>query len=269
MKNGKFFCLCLDENYLNPVSKLNYIPVGLGNRNFSKAWIRDNSGINISNKNAYYGEYSFHYWLWKNELKNLPDNKWIGFCTYRRFWQKNNILLKNGSNMKETILNEIPNEWDNYEVVLGEKINIGNIKWVKILKYGKLAILHNPKAIFKKKRSLKFQFDMFHGCGVINKAISLLNNEDKKEFYEFIIKENSFNPANMFICRSKKILNDYYKTIFEWLERCEDLFGFNLKGYGKIRIYAFLAERFMSYWFNKNAKVKEWPILFYDLKDEE
>ena len=70
----------------------------------------------------------------------------------------------------------------------------------------------------------------------------------------------------MFICRSKKILDKYYNTIFEWLERCENLFGFDLKGYGKIRIYAFLAERFMSYWFNKNTKVKEWPILFYDLK---
>ena len=100
-----------------------------------------------------------------------------------------------------------------------------------------------------------------------DKAINLLNNEDKNEFSKFIIKETSFNPANMFICRSKKILDKYYNTIFEWLERCENLFGFDLKGYGEIRIYAFLAERFMSYWFNKNTKVKEWPILFYDLKN--
>ena len=69
-------------------------------------------------------------------------------------------------------------------------MNIGNIKWVKIIKYGKLAILQNPKAIFKKKRNLKFQFDMFHGCGVIDKAINLLNNEDKNEFSKFIIKES-------------------------------------------------------------------------------
>ena len=69
----------------------------------------------------------------------------------------------------------------------------------------------------------------------------------------------------MFICKSKNIMKDYYKTLFEWLEKCEKIFGFDLKGYGKIRIYAFLAERFMPYWFKKNAKVKEWPILFQDL----
>ena len=91
MKNGQFFCLCLNDDYLDNVKKLNYVPVGLGNNSFSKEWLRDNNGINISRKNSYYGEYSFHYWLWKNKLESLPDDNWIGFCTYRRFWQKKNI----------------------------------------------------------------------------------------------------------------------------------------------------------------------------------
>ena len=47
------------------------------------------------------------------------------------------------------------------------------------------------------------------------------------------------------------------------LKNCEKLFGFkDLKGYGLTRIYGFLAERFMSYWFKKNAKIKEIPIIF-------
>ena len=59
----------------------------------------------------------------------------------------------------------------------------------------------------------------------------------------------SFNPHNMFICRTK-ILKNYYETIFPWLERCEKIFGFNnLKGYGLQRIYGFF-ERFIL-WFNK------------------
>ena len=40
----------------------------------------------------------------------------------------------------------------------------------------------------------------------------------------------------------------------------------NLKGYGKIRIYGFLAERFMSYWFKKNTKSITIPITFYDIR---
>ena len=36
----------------------------------------------------------------------------------------------------------------------------------------------------------------------------------------------------------------------------------------KIRVYAFLAERFLPYWFNKYVKTLEWPIIFNDLKSE-
>ena len=36
----------------------------------------------------------------------------------------------------------------------------------------------------------------------------------------------------------------------------------------KTRVYAFLAERFLPYWFNKNVKTLEWPIIFNDLKTD-
>ena len=56
--------------------------------------------------------------------------------------------------------------------------------------------------------------------------------------------------------------------MFPWLHRCEKIFGFtDLNDYGMKRIYGFLAERYLSYWFKKNTKVKELPILFKDLSD--
>jgi hypothetical protein len=79
---------------------------------------------------------------------------------------------------------------------------------------------------------------------------------------------SSFNQANLFICKSKNLVNEYYNTIFEWLEKCEKIFGFNLTGYGKIRIYGFLAERFLPFWFNKYANCLDWPIVFNDLTNE-
>ena len=72
------------------VKKLGYEPVGVGNDNFSKDWLRDNTLQNISSKNKYYGEYSFHYWFWKNMLPKMADNAWIGFCGYRHHWSNNN-----------------------------------------------------------------------------------------------------------------------------------------------------------------------------------
>ena len=68
----------------------------------------------------------------------------------------------------------------------------------------------------------------------------------------------------MFFCKSNKLLENYFSSIFSWLEACENFFGFDLKGYAKIRIYAFLAERYLSYWFNKYSEPLSWPIFFFD-----
>ena len=74
------------------MDKINYQPVGLGSDNFPKNWVTDNTGDNISKKNSYYDMYSFHYWLWKNKLSTLDNNKWICFSNYRRFWKNINKL---------------------------------------------------------------------------------------------------------------------------------------------------------------------------------
>jgi hypothetical protein len=269
MNNLKMYCLCLENELLNKVEKLNYLPVGLGKNKFEDRWIRDNTGNNISDKNKYYGEYSFHYWLWKNIFKEIDENDWIGFCTYRRFWLNENNETNSELKFEDKILKEIPKIWKDYDVILAEKIIINNIKFMKMIKHGKLTLIKNPKFIFKKERNIKFQFDLFHGVGILDKAIEVLNMNDREDFRQFVYENNSFNQANLFICKSKKILNKYYENIFEWLENCEKVFGFNLEGYGKVRIYAFLAERFLPFWFNKYANCLEWPILFNDLRNEE
>ena len=86
MNNAQIYCLCLHNELLNKVKALNYIPVGLGSNKFSEEWTTDKTGVNISEKNPYYGEYSFHYWIWKNKIDYIADDIWIGFCAYRRFW---------------------------------------------------------------------------------------------------------------------------------------------------------------------------------------
>jgi len=263
MKKLKMFCLCLNNQHLKQIKKLNYIPVGLGNENLSSKFLRDNTKKNISSKNKNYGEYTFHYWFWKNMLKKVKKNTWIGFCTYRRFWQgENNINVKN--KLENIALKSIPASWDKYETIIGNNIDLSNIKWMKVLKYGKIALLRNPLAILKPYRSIRFQFDMFHGNGVLDEAIKLLNNNDRSDFMNFTKNNTEYSQGNMFICKNKKIIESYYQTIFEWLEKCEKIFGFKLNGYGKTRLYAFLAERFLPYWFRKNSKFLEWPIFFYN-----
>ena len=92
----------------------------------------------------------------------------------------------------------------------------------------------------------------------LDKKISANNIED------FKLDKKIFGHLIEF-SKSKKIINNYYNSLFPWLERCEKIFSFNLKGYSNIRIYAFLAERYQSYWFEKYTKPLLWPVIFYDI----
>ncbi len=270
MKSSTIFCLTLNPDHEKLIKKLSYIPVGLGDKRFSKECFDDKKNLNIANKNPYYGEYTFHYWVWKNFLDKI-DTKWIGFCQYRKFFLKKNILNKNidfdifsSSLLKDHDIND----YENFECILGNKFSVENYKLSKIFKNHLSSFILNPTLFFnKKKRNLKFHFDLFHGKGNLEFAINLLDEKDKNNFRDFMNTKTAFNPHNMFICK-KEILKSYYEVVFPWLEKCENYFGFNdLQGYGLQRIYGFLAERFLSYWFTKYYKFKELPIIFKDISD--
>ena len=268
MNNFSMFCLSMEPKHLEIIKKLDYLPVGLGNKNFSSEWFSDNTKKNISDKNKYYGEYTFHYWLWNNYLDKLK-NEWIGFCQYRKFWSMHNNRTQPTSlaELESLVLNNIPESFNKYDVILGEESFTNKFKLMKFLKRGPKTIIKNPLTLIsKKRRNIKFHFDIWHGSKYMEKAIKLLEKGDRNDFNDFVNLKVSFNPHNMFICNSKNILEDYYNIVFPWLERCEKSFGFEaLSGYGQTRIYGFLAERFMSYWFQKNTKFTTMPIVYYDI----
>ena len=263
--------MCLNSHHLENLKKLNYIPVGLGKNEFSNEWLRDNTGENISEKNSYYGEYTFYYWLWKNLLGKTSSGTWIGFSGYRYHWSQDNKIhsdelnkIITNENFSKFILKEIPNEWNNYDVILGEKMYVNNWKLSKIVKHAKGKFFCNPTFFLKKNQNIKLHFDVFHGDGYLDKAISLMDKEERKGFEDFVLNECSFNRENLFFCRSPMIMDNYFKSVFKWLGKCEEVFGFNSDAYSQKRIYAFLAERYLSFWFQKNTKYLVWPIFFYD-----
>ena len=270
MKNATVFCLTLDPEHEDIIKKLSFTPVGLGNKKFSKNCFTDKSGKNISIKNPFYGEYTFHYWLWKNYLKKI-NSEWVGFCQYRKFFTTEKITEKNISfeNFKKIIINKIEEEDVNkYNCILGNKFSVENYKISKIFKHYFTNFLTNPSLFFiKKKRTLKLHFDLYHGKGNLDLAIDLLDENNKNDFKSYMSNNTEFHPHNMFICRTE-ILKGYYDVVFPWLKRCESIFDFNnFNDYGQKRIYGFLAERFLSFWFLKNFKVKELPIIGKDLSD--
>ena len=107
---------------------------------------------------------------------------------------------------------------------------------------------------------------MHHGHNVLDKAIRKLNNKDRNQFRKFVNENTSFNPHIMFISK-KKIINDWFNDLFNWLFKCEKIFGLSkLKGYDQERLYAYLAERYLSFWFRKYTNYLEWHWTFYEKK---
>ena len=112
------------------------------------------------------------------------------------------------------------------------------------------------------KQNIEFHFDMHHGFGNLSKAINLLDSQDKKDFSNYVKHNTKYNPHIMFIAK-KEIVKKWFATLFPWLERCEDVFGFDdLQGYDTTRLYAYLAERYLSFWFKKYTNFKEQPWIF-------
>ena len=105
---------------------------------------------------------------------------------------------------------------------------------------------------------------MFHGFGNLDKAMNILKTDQRNFFKDFINNNTEFNPHIMVIAK-KQILNKWFQDLFEWLFECEKIFGFNkLNGYDTGRLYAYLSERYLSFWFNRFCKSKSLPWVFFD-----
>ena len=254
---------CVTDKEIPFLEKSNYKLAAVGKKKFSDKYLKCDNMDNIFHKEENYSELTFHYWFWKNQLQHYNDHDWIGFCQKRRFWL-NSRSTTESNDITKIILQYVPKEWEKYNSVLCEPIPLGT-KLSKLLKRGWRNIIKEPILLIDHSRiTIKIQFDLHHGYGVLEKAISVMNEKDKADFTEFVEKNTTYNPHIMFISK-KKILNNFFKDQFEWLFKCEKIFGFkNLKGYDQTRLYAFLAERYMPYWFRKYTSYNEWPWIFYE-----
>ena len=173
--------------------------------------------------------------------------------------------MLDNNNFKDHILVDVPEEWSNYDAIICNPIFVNKVKKIKMLKRGIKSILKKPEIFFnEKKQTVEFHFDMHHGHGNLEKAIKLLNQKDRDDFHDYVKKNTKFNPHIMYISKTN-ILNDWFKSLFTWLEKCELIFDKNkLVNYDTSRLFAYLAERYSSFWFKKYTNFKEQPWIFID-----
>ena len=151
--NLKMFCVSLNPEHLRIIKNLNYIPVGLGKASFDSNWLTDKGIKEISYKNPYYGEYTFHYKIWKNDL--IRDNNWIGFCQYRKFWVKENYenKISDLNSLNNFLLKEIPDNLEIFDVILGEPMFINQFRLSKFIKKNLFYMIKNPILFFDENKS--------------------------------------------------------------------------------------------------------------------
>ena len=193
---------CVTDKDIPFLEESNYKLAAVGKKKFSDKYLKCDFKDNIFYKEQNYSELTFHYWFWKNQLQNSNKNDWIGFCQKRRFWLNSRSLTK-GDDISNIILKSVPKEWEKYETVLCDPIPLG-IKLSKLLKSGWRNIIKKPTLLFNHSRiNIKTQFDLHHGYGVLEKAISVMNKKDKTDFTEFVEKNTTYNPHIMFISKKK------------------------------------------------------------------
>ena len=276
MSDLKIFCIT--HKPIKNLDKTGLIAVGVGKNKFPSNYILENSKINIADKNFCYSETSFHYWIWKNYLPDYNEKDWIGTCQYRRYFVKKNYNIKydkrhqgllNVNSIKELNENLILNpeeEWNDYDVILCEPWSVSNVKKMKIIKRGFRSLVRDPSILFNKnKQTIKLHFDMSHGYGNLEMAAELLPDGEKKDFLNYVSTKTWLMGHCIFISKNKKLMNAFYNDLFTWLSKCEKKFGFNSSSYDTKRIYSFLTERYMPYWFEKYSKVLPWPWVFFDI----
>jgi len=264
---NKLQIYCVTNERLKYLEDSKLVLAGVGKKKFSKNYITCLRGKNIQHKERNYSELTFHYWFWKNQLMKCKSDTWIGFCQKRRFWLKNNTKIQNFKSLKENLVLKPDKKWKKYNSIICKPVRVDNPKKMKIIKRGWRNLLKDPSVFYNSKRqTIKLHFDMHHGYNVLDKAINKLNNKDRNQFRKFVNENTSFNPHIMFISK-KKIIKNWFNDLFNWLFKCEKIFGFSkLKGYDQERLYAYLAERYLSFWFRKYTKYLEWHWVFYEKK---
>lgn len=266
-KSTEIELFCVTNKRTKFLESTNYKLCWVGLEKAPDNYLKCNSGINIFSKEKYYSELTFQYWYWKNML-DLNNRNWIGFCQKRRFWCDAKLSnFENSKDLNNQILQKPNKDWENYQAIICKSISLEQIKKIKMLKRNLLSLIKNPAPLFlKNKRTIKFHFDMHHGYGNLDKAINVMDIRDREDFRYFVNTKTSFNPHIMFITKSN-IMNNWFKDLFDWLFNCEKIFEFRgLKGYDTQRLYAYLAERYLSFWFNKYTKALEWDWIFIDYK---
>jgi len=268
---NKLVIFCTSHKIINYLDK--YYPflqmVGCGkNVKFPKKWHDSNEKKNISEKFFSYADLIGHYYIWKNVIDKYNQDSWVGFSQYRRLWIKNKITNDlELSFLDKIILTDIDKSWHKYDAIITPAF-LFKKKKREIIRNILLSPIKKNSNLFKCKTTVFEQFAKSlgpFGEDLIFEIIEYLPASDSYDFLQFLKKRTHLSAHGMYISKVK-IINQYSNLMFEWFLKCENVINKNnnLPLIKNSRIFQYINERFLDYWFSKYYKVLRWPMIMYN-----
>ena len=219
-----------------------YIPLHVGRDGKADlGYIGDNSGENISAKNANYCELTGLYWAWKN-LKN----DYIGLCHYRRYFARENIHTDNIEKKKTAILHRKDYEklLQEYDVILPVKRNY----YIETVR-SQYEHAHNKRDLDEAEKIIKELYPEY------------------SEAFTKVMSRTKLHILNMFVMK-KTLFDEYCSWLFNILFELEKRIDINSYNQYEARVFGFISERLFNVWLEKQQlKVKEVPVVFLEKQD--
>lgn len=215
-----------------------YIPIHVGKEGKSEiGYLGDNTGDNISLKNANYCELTGLYWAWKN-----LDCDYIGLSHYRRYFSVKSLLEKHKQkdNKFNLILgeNEIKELLKNCDIIVPKKRNY----YIETV-YDHYKNAHYESDLLEVKNILKSKYPEF------------------LDDFEKIMNGKTLHLYNMFVMK-KRDFDEYCSWVFDILFELEKKIDISNYDSYQGRIYGFLSERLFNIWITKKKlKIKELNVI--------
>lgn len=194
----------------------------------------DDTGENISEKNANFCELTGLYWAWKN-----LDADYIGLAHYRRHFVKNKHSRDKWGRVAEK--SDIEGILQTVDVILPPKRN-----YFIETTYDQYAHAHHAVDLDTTRDILKENYPEYVPA------------------FERCMKSTSGHKFNMFIMKREQ-LDSYCRWLFDILFELEKRLDISDYSINDQRVFGFVSERLLDVWIKTNqVEYREMPVLFME-----
>lgn len=211
-----------------------YVPVHVGAEGKERlGFTPDNTGDNISSRNANYCELTGLYWAWKN-----LDCEYLGLAHYRRHF----TVLRGTSDRRDVMsLDQARSLLANNDVLLPTKRNY----WIES-NYTQYVHAHHKEDLDTTREIIMERYPKYIKA------------------YDSSMKKTTGHRFNMFIMK-KELADAYCAWLFDILFELEKRLDISEYSANDKRVFGFVSERLLDVWLETNGiKSKDIPYIFLE-----